>query len=93
MKMLLPSRTPLKGSQGPQESLDHTLKRTALENSCTCAPGDMYKNSLIPQIFIKHLPCTSIVLDIVNVLSRQNHTEKTKSLPTRSLHCNWQHAH
>ena len=47
--MLLPSQTPLKGSQGPQESLDHTLKTTALENSCTCAPGDMYENSLIPQ--------------------------------------------
>lgn len=77
-------RLPSEGVSGSSRVPGPYLKTTALKNSCTCTPGDMYKYSLIPQIFIKHP-------DIVNVLNKIRWNE-TKPLPTWSLHCNWQNA-
>lgn len=69
-KLFCPHRLPSEGMSGSSRVPGPYLKTTALENSCTCAPGDMYKDSLIPQIFIKHPPRTSLVPDIVNVLDK-----------------------
>lgn len=49
MKIVLSSQSSWKDLRGPQRSLDHTLKTTALEQLCTCELGDMYKNSFILQ--------------------------------------------